>query len=64
MLPNTEYYEKKCPFCGATVGGHTHCNLFCECGAKYYYCDKAWLNRKTGEEVFEKENTDEKSSDV
>ena len=55
MLPKYEHYEKECPFCGATVGGYTHCNLLCDCGAKYYYWDQIWLDRKTGREVFVKE---------
>ena len=51
-------YDKECPFCKATVTNLLGCNLFCECGAKYYFFEHIWLNRKTGEKVFEKENND------
>lgn len=31
------YYERTCPFCGKTTGGHAPLNLVCGCNAKYYY---------------------------
>lgn len=57
MRPGLKYakYAKECPFCKSTVENLLGCNLFCACGAKYYFFQHAWLNRKTGEEVFEKE---------
>ena len=43
-----------CPFCGNKVNRlYDICNGFCSCGAKYYVRDKMWLNRKTGERVYE-----------
>ena len=49
-------YKKVCPFCGATCENFEGSNLFCNCWAKYYWVDKVWLNRKTGEEVWESED--------
>ena len=43
-----------CPFCGSKVKRpYDTTNGFCNCGAKYYAMDKLWLNRKTGETVYE-----------
>lgn len=49
-------YKKQCPFCGSTCENFKGSNLFCKCGAKYYYFDDVWLNRKTGKEVRESED--------
>jgi hypothetical protein len=44
----------KCPFCGNKIKKlYATTNAFCNCGAKYYAMDKLWLNRKTGETVYE-----------
>lgn len=48
-------YRKQCPFCKAFSEGYAGNNLFCKCNAKYYWGDKVWLNRNTGEEVWESE---------
>ena len=43
-----------CPFCGSPVERlFEQANGFCRCGAKYYFMDKLWLNRKTGDRVKE-----------
>ena len=42
---------KICPFCGTTHILKEYQNIFCQCGAKYYFYDKSWLNRNTGEEI-------------
>lgn len=43
-----------CPFCGSCVKRRfEQVNGFCSCGAKYYFMDKLWLNRKTGETIKE-----------
>lgn len=43
-----------CPFCGSYVERlFEQTNGFCKCGAKYYFMDKLWLNRKTGETIKE-----------
>ena len=39
----------KCPFCGREHTAPSLLNVICECGAKYYYNTKKWLNRNTGE---------------
>ena len=56
MKPGAKYvkYAKECPFCKSTVVGVLGINLICDCNAKYYFFDKLWLNRNTGEKVFEK----------
>ena len=54
-------YSKVCPFCGATCESFEGSNLFCSCWAKYYWEDKVWLNRKTGEEVWDKESDNDNS---
>ena len=51
-------YKKVCPFCGANCENFEGSNLFCNCSAKYYWEDKVWLNRKTGKEVWESEDTE------
>ena len=48
-------YKKVCPFCNAVCENIAGGNLFCKCNAKYYWDDKVWLNRKTGERVKERE---------
>ena len=53
----SDRYSKICPFCGMVCENHKGGNLFCNCWAKYYWEDKVWLNRKTGEEVWDKEDT-------
>lgn len=58
ILLGDDHYKRTCPFCDTSIIAPIPQNLFCECGAKYYYFDKVWLNRKTGEEVFEKEKND------
>ena len=44
-------YTKKCPFCNMETTQHEFLNIICHCGAKYYYADKLWLNRNTGERI-------------
>lgn len=51
-------YKKVCPFCKAVCENSIGANLFCNCNAKYYYFDEVWLNRNTGEEVWESEDTE------
>ena len=46
-----ESYTKKCPFCNTETIQHEFLNIICQCGAKYYYADKLWLNRNTGERI-------------
>ena len=48
---NMESYTKKCPFCNTKTTQHEFLNIICKCGAKYYYADKLWLNRDTGERI-------------
>lgn len=48
-----ETYEKKCPFCGALNVQTVHCNMFCNCGAKYYYQQCLWHDRNTGKVVYD-----------
>lgn len=48
-------YQKECPFCHSICESHEGANLFCSCNAKYYYWDKVWLNRNTGEEIWDNE---------
>ena len=49
-----EKIKNKCPFCGETVERlFEMCNGFCKCGAKYYFLEKVWLDRNTGEEIKE-----------
>ena len=50
-------YKKVCPFCKSVCESFEGGNLFCNCSAKYYWEDKVWLNRNTGEEVWESEDT-------
>ena len=51
-------YKKTCPFCKAVCENFIGSNLFCNCNAKYYWVDRVWLNRNTGEEVWESEDTE------
>ena len=51
-------YRKVCPFCKSICEAYTGSNLFCNCNAKFYWTDKVWLNRNTGEEVKESEDTE------
>lgn len=55
MSRETEYYEKECPFCHIKHRKLKGCNIICYCNAKYYYCDRVWLDRKTGKEIWEDE---------
>lgn len=41
--------HKTCPFCGAVHEFKPWLNIICPCGAKYYFMEKFWLNRQTGE---------------
>ena len=50
-------YQRKCPWCGEICEAYEGNNLFCKCFAKFYWEDKVWLNRKTGEEVWEDKDT-------
>ena len=52
-------YKKVCPFCKSVCENFKGSNLFCNCSAKYYYFDKVWLNRNTGEEIWESEKKDD-----
>ena len=54
-------YKKTCPFCRTEYENFRGLNLICSCGGKYYYFDKTWLNRKTGEEVKESETNSEQN---
>ena len=51
MFGTNNRYKKECPFCHSICESTIGVNLFCNCNAKYYYWDKVWLNRNTGEEV-------------
>lgn len=51
-------YKKTCPFCKSVCENFIGSNLFCNCNAKYYYFDRVWLNRNTGEEVKESEENE------
>ena len=51
-------YKKVCPFCKAVGEAYKGNNIICACGAKYYWTGKVWLNRNTGEEVKESEDTE------
>lgn len=42
-------YRQTCPFCGKKHFQRMNINIICPCGAKYYFYNKEWLNRKTGE---------------
>lgn len=46
-------YRKSCPFCQQEHEQALWLNIMCGCGAKYYYPQKTWLNRATGERVVE-----------
>ena len=46
-------YKRICPWCGNICEGYEGNNLFCKCFAKFYWEDKVWLNRNTGEEIWE-----------
>ena len=48
-------YSKKCPFCKTMNTTILGANIVCDCGSKYYFFEKFWLNRNTGEKVVEKE---------
>lgn len=41
--------EKVCPFCGEKYIHKPWLNIICTCGAKYYFVDRFWLDRGTGE---------------
>lgn len=41
-------YKITCPFCGKEHKQRSHINVICSCGAKFYYRDLLWLNRKNG----------------
>ena len=45
-------YPEKCPFCGKEHEQRAWLNIICNCGAKYYFRNNVWLNRKTGERKF------------
>lgn len=45
--------HKTCPFCGVVHEFKPWLNIICTCGAKYYFMDKLWLDRKTGEIMFD-----------
>ena len=51
-------YTMVCPFCKTLGKAYKGNNIICSCGAKYYWTGKVWLNRKTGEEVKESEDTE------
>ena len=51
-----ETYRKTCPFCRREHEQALWLNIMCPCGAKYYYPQKTWLNRATGERVVEDGN--------
>jgi hypothetical protein len=53
---NIKILKSQCPFCGEIVEYFEMCNGFCKCGAKYYFLNKTWLNRNTGEEIKEEDN--------
>ena len=46
-------YRKTCPFCRGEHEAALWLNIICPCGAKYYYPQKTWLNRATGERMVE-----------
>ncbi len=51
MELNRGRYKRKCPFCGEICEGDLGYNLFCKCGAKYYYYSDTWLERKGAKET-------------
>ena len=53
-----ETYTKICPFCNREWTNFVGSNLYCDCNAKYYYYDKIWLNRNTGEERIDEGKND------
>ena len=53
-----EKYTKTCPFCNRENTNFVGGNLYCDCNAKYYYYDKVWLNRNTGEEIRDEAKND------
>lgn len=53
MNEQNNFYERNCPFCGAFNVQIIPCNMFCNCGAKYYYPQSLWQNRNTGEIVYD-----------
>ena len=55
---NVETYSKKCPFCGAERTAARGVNILCDCNAKYYFGDRFWLNRNTGDRVLDCETNE------
>ena len=47
-LRSEKTYQQFCPFCGKDHEQRMHINIICNCGAKYYFRDNTWLDRKTG----------------
>lgn len=41
--------HKTYPFCGEVREFKPWLNIICPCGAKYYFIEKFWLHRKTGD---------------
>jgi hypothetical protein len=48
MMETMDEYTEHCPFCGKDYEQRVHINIICNCGAKYYFHDNVWLDRKTG----------------
>ena len=46
---NDKAVVRACPFCRKKNVSRKYINTICPCGAKYYFVQKKWLNRKTGE---------------
>jgi hypothetical protein len=53
LIMELKRYKRVCPFCKALCWSVVPMNIICKCNAKYYYFDKVWLDRSTGEEVWE-----------
>ena len=45
-------YPERCPFCNKDHEQSIWLNIICDCGAKYYFRDNIWLDRKTGNRTF------------
>ncbi len=44
-----DMYVKTCPFCGKKHQQRLWVNIICPCGAKYYFTNGKWLQRKLKE---------------
>lgn len=47
-LDSIKTYKQFCPYCGKDHEQLMHINIICPCGAKYYFRENTWFDRKTG----------------